>query len=49
MAYWLSIEMEVGVTGLWTGFILGQFVLFFVYAFLLMHVDWQEIFRDIRV
>lgn len=43
MAWWLSIELEVGVTGLWRGFCLGQVVVVLLYAFLIYHIDWQAI------
>ena len=45
MAFWLAVDSQVGVTGLWTGFALGQVVTIFLYGFLILHVDWHEVFR----
>ena len=45
MAWWLSIELEVGVTGLWRGFALGQIVIVLLYAFFIYHISWQDVFR----
>ena len=45
MAYWLAVDMQAGVNGLWVGFALGMAVTCLLYAFLYVHVDWQEVFR----
>ena len=45
MAYYLAIDLEVGIHGLWTGFALGQIAIIFFYAFLMMHMDWEDVFK----
>ena len=46
VAYFLAIRMEVGVTGLWTGFSAGQVFVTVLYAWILaFRTDWQEVFQ----
>ena len=45
MAFCLAVIMEVGVTGLWTGFALGQIMIIILYALMLYHTDWQAVFK----
>ena len=45
VAYGLSVELEVGVTGLWTGMALGQLVIPLIYAYLFYNIDWRDVFE----
>ena len=40
MAYTLSIGLEVGVTGLWTGMAMGQVLIPILYAYLFYNINW---------
>ena len=48
MAFFLSVVFEIGVTGLWTGFACGQLVTAALYAFMLFHVSWKDLFAQNR-
>ena len=45
MAYTLSVQFEVGVTGLWTGMAIGQILIPTIYAYLFINIDWMDVFE----
>lgn len=40
MSYFLAIKLEVGITGLWTGFSVGQAFVTTLYGIILLRTDW---------
>lgn len=40
MAWWVAMEMGVGVTGLWPGLASGMIIIAILYAFFIWHSDW---------
>ena len=47
-AYLLAIYFEIGVTGLWTGFSMGQITMIILYMLIVLKVDWQEVIERNR-
>ena len=45
ISYILSIELEIGVTGLWTGFAAGQTCITVLYIIVFLRTSWQEVFE----
>ena len=44
-AYILSCVIEIGVTGLWTGFAIGQTVIVLLYLAEYLKTDWKAVFK----
>lgn len=44
-AYTLSIGLEIGVKGLWSGFAIGQLCITISYVVVYSRTDWQAVFQ----
>ena len=46
MAWHLTVDMDLGIQGLWWGLASGQLFLGFMYCFFVAHTDWNEVAID---
>ena len=47
-AYYLAVESEYGVHGLWVGYGIGEAVILFCYVLIYNAIDWQVVFAVVQ-